>query len=365
MMWRVRVVLWVVFSAFGLLGMNPGHAQTGVAPAATLSPVATENGVVNEAAVVLQELTVGTLERIPERLLQEAYALAIIPHAMRGALVVGVSGGRGVLVSRGADGRWQAPEFVSLAGGSVGWQLGVQSSDVVMVFRTPRSVESIRRGKLTLGGNASVAAGPVGRDAGAATDTSFQAEILTYARSRGLFAGISFQGSALQLDIPATQRYYQLSPGGPGTVPQSAQALIQEIIKYSANSLPAASRTAEILPDSGAAATLTAGATVHPLAAQLSQSVSALQSRVDEQWRQYLSLPQDWFSGRPLTVADLQGVAVRYERIETNPQYANLRSLPEYQQVLTDLRKLLAEVAPAGQPVVLPPPPSVPGNATK
>jgi hypothetical protein len=76
-------------------------------------------------------------------------------------------------------------------------------------------------------------------------------------------------------------------------------------------------------------------------------------------------LPQDWFSGRPLTAADLQGVAVRYERIETNPQYANLRSLPEYQQVLTELRKLLAESAPGGQPVVLPPPPSVPGNVNK
>ena len=97
---------------------------------AQISPTASESGVVNEAGVVLQELARGT-ERIPERLLAEAAGIAIIPHYMRGAFVVGVSGGRGVLLARDQTGRWLAPEFITMGGGSVGWQIGVQATDLV------------------------------------------------------------------------------------------------------------------------------------------------------------------------------------------------------------------------------------------
>ena len=122
---------------------------------ASESPVSSESGVVIEAAVVLQELTNGNAERIPERLLAEASAIAIVPHYMQGAFVIGISGGRGVVVTRNSNGNWMAPEFITIGGGSVGWQIGVQSVDLVLVFRTPRSLANLRQGKVTLGANAS------------------------------------------------------------------------------------------------------------------------------------------------------------------------------------------------------------------
>ena len=291
---------------------------------AQISPTASESGVVNEAGVVLQELARGT-ERIPERLLAEAAGIAIIPHYMRGAFVVGVSGGRGVLLARDQTGRWLAPEFITMGGGSVGWQIGVQATDLVLVFRSPKSLDNIRQGKLTLGADASAAAGPMGRYASAATDARMQAEILTYSRSRGLFAGISLSGSSLQLDAPATQAFYQMGPNGTGTVPQSAQALVNELIRFTS--------------------------------LNLANAVGLLQARVDEQWKQYLALPPDWFSGRRITDADVHSVLIRYERVETNPQLAALRALPEFQQTLQEIRALAARIEPSPNQLVLPPPP--------
>ena len=113
---------------------------------------------------------------------------------------------------RDEQGAWQAPQFVSLTGGSVGWQAGVQATDVILVFKTQKSIQGLMEGKFTLGVDAAAAAGPVGREATAATDATLKAEIYSYSRSRGLFAGVSLDGSALQIEYEANQSYYRAPP---------------------------------------------------------------------------------------------------------------------------------------------------------
>ncbi|MEN7343439.1 MAG: lipid-binding SYLF domain-containing protein, partial [Pseudomonadota bacterium] len=115
--------------------------------------------------------------------------------------------GKGVLSVRGEDG-WSAPVFIKLSGGSIGWQAGLQSSDLVLVFTNKRGVDNITRGKLTLGADASIAAGPVGRHGSAATDGRFRAEVYSYSRARGLFAGVSVEGAALRIDKKANAAFY-------------------------------------------------------------------------------------------------------------------------------------------------------------
>ena len=128
--------------------------------------------------------------QIPETLLAEAQGIAIVPNVIKVGFVAGIRWGHGVVMVRDAEGEWSLPQFVTLTGGSVGWQAGVQGTDVVLVFLTKKSVEGLWRGKFTIGADASVAAGPVGHDAAAATDARLRAEILSYSRSRGLFIGL-------------------------------------------------------------------------------------------------------------------------------------------------------------------------------
>ncbi|TWU15277.1 lipid-binding SYLF domain-containing protein [Allorhodopirellula heiligendammensis] len=326
-------------------------------------PTSTEAGVVNEAAVVLQELTADTTATgIPKHLLASAEAIAIVPHFIRGAFVVGFSGGHGVLVQRDANRQWRAPEFINMFGGSFGWQAGVQATDLVLVFRSARSLQNIQRGKITLGVDASAAAGPVGRTAGAATDGSLQAEILTYSRARGLFAGVSLGGSSLQLDIPSTQQYYQITPTNPGVVPPSAIALVNELTRLSNTPSPEAIeslRPAEPTnptylnsPEAQAALDLQSR-TISEIAA----SIAALQQKVDAQWQEYLVLPASWQVPASVTPDEIQAVVVRYERVASNPQFAALSSQPEFVETLRLLRQLAAETA-AKRQLSLPPPPT-------
>ncbi|MFM8406680.1 MAG: lipid-binding SYLF domain-containing protein [Pirellulaceae bacterium] len=233
--WLCGSTLWASMLVLG--GIQPVVAQTPLAPILQ-GPTASEQGVVVEAALVVQELASGTSTRIPENLLREAEGVAIIPHYIRGAFVVGVAGGRGVLLTRDEQRNWRAPEFVRMGGGSVGWQAGVQAIDLVLVFKTAKALDRIRAGKLTLGADASAAAGPLGRYTSAATDTSLQAEVYTYSRSKGLFAGVSLSGASIQPDVAATQRYYQTGQGGPGAIPTSTQTLIKAIEAASVPAIP-------------------------------------------------------------------------------------------------------------------------------
>lgn len=163
---------------------------------------------VQESADVLREIMRIPEKGIPPVLLRDAKAVAIIPGVIKGAFVVGGRHGSGVLSIRGEDGLWSDPIFVSITGGSVGWQVGASSTDLILVFKTLKDVDRLLQGKFTLGADAAVAAGPVGRKAEAATDVMLQSEILSYSRSRGLFAGVSLEGAALLVDEEATATYY-------------------------------------------------------------------------------------------------------------------------------------------------------------
>jgi lipid-binding SYLF domain-containing protein len=167
-----------------------------------------EDARADNASRVLSQILRIPEESIPTKLLQEAQAIAVIPDVVKAGFVVGGRGGKGLIAVRSSDGSWSNPSFIRLAGGSFGFQAGVQSADVILVFRSARGVDSIVNGKFTLGGDASVAAGPVGRSAQASTDEQFKAEIFSYSRARGLFAGVSVDGTALRIDNKANQAVY-------------------------------------------------------------------------------------------------------------------------------------------------------------
>ena len=172
----------------------PSHAQ------------AREESKLLVATEVLAELRGQRDDVIPDRLLQGAYGIAVIPDVTKIAFVVGGRRGNGVLVVRDANGRFTNPVFVSLTGGGVGWQIGWQSTDIVLVFTTRRGVEGLAGGQLTLGAGASVAAGPLGRQGEAAA--GLNAEVLSYSRNRGLFAGVSLDGTVLAIESGSNARFY-------------------------------------------------------------------------------------------------------------------------------------------------------------
>lgn len=147
-------------------------------------------------------------QSIPPALLQDAQGIMVIPGVIKVGFVIGGRYGTGILTVRDENRNWTDPVFVKIAGGSLGWQIGAQSTDLILVFKTKKSVEGALKGKFTLGADASVAAGPVGRSAEGATDVTLKAEILSYSRSRGLFAGIALNGAALMIDDEANASFY-------------------------------------------------------------------------------------------------------------------------------------------------------------
>jgi lipid-binding SYLF domain-containing protein len=162
-----------------------------------------------EATTVLADLSNIPAKGIPAKLLADAQGVAIIPRVVKAGFVVAGSGGRGVVLVRDKDGGWGDPTFVRFGGGSVGFQAGVESTDVVLVFRDRKSLDRVLdgKGKLTLGADAGVAAGPVGRQAMAGTDIKLAAEVLSYSRSRGLFAGVALDGSVIHADAEANTMF--------------------------------------------------------------------------------------------------------------------------------------------------------------
>ncbi|UWX04076.1 lipid-binding SYLF domain-containing protein [Pseudoxanthomonas sp. NC8] len=164
------------------------------------SAAPTEEARARDATRVLAEIQQIPEQSIPDKLLDEARGIVVIPDTIKAGLVLGGRRGHGLMSVKSADGTWSNPVFVTLTGGSIGFQAGVQSADVVLVFRNDRSLDDIVNGKFTLGADAGVAAGPVGRNAAAATDGQLKAEIWSWSRARGLFAGVSLDGAVLQID---------------------------------------------------------------------------------------------------------------------------------------------------------------------
>lgn len=158
------------------------------------------------ATQVLDEIRGQRDQQIPEQLLQRAYGVAVIPDVTKAAFLIGARHGAGVMSVRDSQGRFSNPLFIDLTGGSFGWQIGVQETDIVLVFVTKQGIEGIEHGTLTLGAGASVAAGPVGRQGEAAVST--KAEIYAYSRARGLFAGLALDGTVISISDSATGRFY-------------------------------------------------------------------------------------------------------------------------------------------------------------
>ena len=201
-----------------------------------------EERTVEAASDVIREVTAIPAKAIPASLLAKAEGVVIIPGMVKGGFIVGARHGRGVvldLAMEPANGR--APVFVTVSGGSIGLQAGLEAIDVVAVFRTRQGVDRLMRGKCTVGVDASVAAGPIGRDALAATDAQLKAEILSYSRSRGLFIGVAIDGAAIQVDHHATTAFYAPRLGQPaGAVPVAAVKLVEQIAAYAEPRRPSA-----------------------------------------------------------------------------------------------------------------------------
>ena len=161
---------------------------------------------------VLKDITRIPEKSIPASLLNDAHGIVIIPDAIKLGFVVGGKYGSGILMVHRADGSWSNPSFIKIYGGSFGWQVGAQATDLILIFKSRRSIDGIRNGKFTFGADAEVAAGPVGRSASAATDVLLKAEIISYSRSRGIFAGLSLGGASLQIDDDSNADFYN-KPG--------------------------------------------------------------------------------------------------------------------------------------------------------
>jgi len=190
-----------------------------------------------KAAQVFKEIMNTPDQGIPANLLESAKCIAIIPGDKKFAFVFGGSYGRGIATCRTGHG-WSAPMFVAMDSGSVGYQIGGASTDIVMLFMNDHALQSLMSDKFKLGADASVAAGPVGRDAAAGTDLKLNAEILSYSRSKGIFAGVSLDGAVMQADKSGDKAMYGDDVNrheildGKVAVPASARALVEELGGY-------------------------------------------------------------------------------------------------------------------------------------
>ena len=199
-----RLVIPRLSRAVVLLGMT----------ALLASPVAAradndEEKRVTESMAVLETLVRAPDQGIPEHILTRAEAIVVIPSLVKGGFIVGAQHGRGIMSVRNREtNTWSAPGFVALTGGSIGWQIGVQATDLVLLVMNRDGVKDLLDTEFKVGANASVAAGPVGRTGEASTDASLSAQILAYSRTRGLFAGLALEGASLRIDRDANEKFY-------------------------------------------------------------------------------------------------------------------------------------------------------------
>jgi len=168
-----------------------------------------ENKRIAAALTALEEIMAAADKSVPQSVMEKAEGIAVFPSLIKGGIGIGGQHGRGVLSVRNKKtGGWSSPAFLSINGGSIGAQLGVQAIDLVLVINNQRGLEQLVQNQFKIGADASVAAGPVGRDASAATDIQMRAQILSYSRTRGLFAGVTLNGSTIRQDRDANDRFY-------------------------------------------------------------------------------------------------------------------------------------------------------------
>lgn len=201
---------WIVAVALVLsLGAEPASAQDD------------ESRRLTEASVVFAEIMQAPDSAIPRAILDRAEAVAIFPGTVKAGFIFGGHRGRGAISALNAEGEWSQPAFLTLTGGSFGLQVGAQAVDLVLVILNRRGLEKLLQNEFKIGGDASAVVGPIGRDAEASTDLMLRAEILSYSRTRGLFAGVTLKGSSIKADRDANARFY-------GYPYSSAQLVLEE-----------------------------------------------------------------------------------------------------------------------------------------
>ena len=220
---RVLAVLFVAFAAI---------------PAAQSPSASEEVTRLREAATIVDDVMKGADTAIPDSILKRAEGIAVFPGTIKAGFIFGGQRGRGILSGR-TDKGWSPPTFLTLTGGSFGLQAGGQATDIVFVIMNRRGLENFIKNQFKFGADASAAAGPVGRDLQAGTDLQMRAEILSYSRARGLFAGVTVNGSTVRTDTDANYRFYdtrfnstQIVVGGLAGSPGSTQAWQETLTKY-------------------------------------------------------------------------------------------------------------------------------------
>ena len=209
-------------------------------PSAPLVAQSDEADRVKESATVLGEIMGAADSAIPSSVLGKAEGIAIFPGTLRGGFIVGAERGRGILSVRDEKTRaWSSPAFLTITGGSVGLQIGMRATDLVLVIQNRRGLENLVRNEFKIGAGAAATGGPVGRDAQAATDIQLRAEILSYSRSRGLFAGATLEGASIKQDEDANGRFYgekfttrQVVFDNKAKAPEATVPWFQALMKY-------------------------------------------------------------------------------------------------------------------------------------
>jgi lipid-binding SYLF domain-containing protein len=328
---RSFVGLWLV-----LISVSAAAGQ-GVSP----------QQILRDATRVITETRELRVQAIPDSLLKDAQAVAIIPNVVRVGLIVGGRHGRGILVIRQPDGAWSAPSFIEISGGSIGWQVGVQSTDVVLVFKNRQGIDSMLQGnKFTLGADAAIAAGPLGRQASAATDAQLRAQVLSYSRSRGLFAGVALDGSVLSVDAAANAAFAQ---GGAAAAEDTA-ALITALtgqltpVEPTTTATPMAAPSADDLNITGDQQ-------------KMQETFAKLSKRLDAAWRDFLTPPPAFYAEDGSALAAATELLARYDRVASDQKFEALFSTEEFQAMHALIGRYVAELQELGQ-ITLPPPPT-------
>ena len=186
---------------FALLAVTASHIVTAQTP--------DEGRRITDASTVLEEIMEAADKSVPRSIMEKAEGIAVFPSLIKGGIVVGGQRGRGVLSVRDKKtGGWSSPAFLTITGGSIGAQFGAQAIDLVLVINNQRGLEQLVKNQFKIGADAAVTAGPVGRDASASTDLQMRAQILSYSRARGLFAGVTLNGATIRQDRDANERFY-------------------------------------------------------------------------------------------------------------------------------------------------------------
>jgi lipid-binding SYLF domain-containing protein len=220
---KTALVFVPLFSLVLVLSSVAGKAETGVSEKAEIEKI-------EKAIEVIEEIMEIPEEGIPEALLSEAYGIAVLPGVIKAAYGIGGRYGKGILMVQDKR-KWSNPSFITITGGSIGWQIGVQKADIILVFKSRKSIDNITQGKFTLGVDASIVAGPIGRSAEASTDIDLEAEIYSYSQSKGLFAGISIKGASLQIDYEANASFYGTRMYSPQDILMGKDIKAPDIVK--------------------------------------------------------------------------------------------------------------------------------------